>query len=103
MSEFVTVANVDDIPLGHAKVVHVGTKRLAIAHCEDGFFAIDDMCTHDGGPLGEGKLHGCAVECPRHGAQFDVRSGQAIKFPAVMPVNTYEVRVVGDEVQVKVP
>jgi 3-phenylpropionate/trans-cinnamate dioxygenase ferredoxin subunit len=57
------------------------------------FYAIDDVCTHDGGPLGEGELDGEQIECPRHGARFDVRTGKAVTFPAVHPVGTWPVKV----------
>ena len=66
------------------------------------YYCIDDVCTHDGGPLGEGELIEDQIECPRHGALFDVKSGRAVTLPAVVPVDTYPVRVEGGEVQVKV-
>lgn len=103
MSEFETVATIDEIGIDEVKVVEVNDRRLAIAHTKKGFYAIDDICTHDNGPLGEGTLEGYAIECPRHGAQFDVRTGKALRFPAVAPVNTYAIRVIGEEVQVQVP
>ena len=61
---------------------------------------MDDVCTHDGGPLAEGALEGDVIECPRHGARFDIRTGAALTLPAIEPVPTYAVRVVGDEIQV---
>jgi 3-phenylpropionate/trans-cinnamate dioxygenase ferredoxin component len=104
MADFVTVAHTSEVPPGQAIVVDVDDLPVALAHVEgEGFFAIDDVCTHDGGPLGEGVLDGAAIECPRHGAQFDVRSGAALTMPAILPVRSYEVRVVGDEIQIAVP
>ncbi len=104
MSEFVTVARTGDVPPGQAIVVDVDDLALALAHVEgEGFFAIDDLCTHDGGPLGEGSLDGPAIECPRHGARFDVRTGAVLAMPAITPVQSYQVRVVGDEIQVAIP
>lgn len=100
---FVFVAQTDDVPLGQVKVVEVNGRRLALAHCEDGFFAVDDVCTHDGGPLGEGTLDGCLIECPRHGAQFDVRTGQVRRLPAVLPIRTYPVKVEEGKIYVAVP
>jgi 3-phenylpropionate/trans-cinnamate dioxygenase ferredoxin subunit len=61
------------------------------------FYAIEDVCTHDGGPLDQGELEGEEIECPRHGGRFDVRSGRATMMPAVMPVQTYAVRIDGDD------
>lgn len=103
MSDFVTVATIDELDINEVKVVEVNDRRLAITHTKKGFYAIDDICTHDNGPLGEGTLEGYAIECPRHGAQFDVRTGKALRFPAVAPINTYAVRVIDEEVQVHVP
>ena len=102
MGEFVTIAKRDDIPDGEVRVFKVNGKELAVAHTDEGFFAIDDVCTHDGGPLGEGYLEDNQIECPRHGARFDIKTGKAITLPAVIGVNAYPTRVEGDEVQVEV-
>ncbi len=64
------------------------------------FYAIDDVCTHDGGPLAEGELEGAEIRCPRHGARFDVRTGKALCFPAFEPVDTHAVEVRGDDIYV---
>ena len=101
MAEFVTVAKTDDIPAGETRTCAVNGKELAVCNVGGTFYAIDDVCTHDGGPLGEGYLEGDQIECPRHGARFDVKTGKALKLPAVMPVNAYPVRVEGDDVQVE--
>ncbi len=99
---FVSVAKVSGIPVGQVKPVEVGGKRLLICHTEGGFYAIDDTCTHDDGPLGDGWLDGTAIECPRHGARFDVTTGKVLCLPAAVPVNAYPVKVEGDEVKVNV-
>jgi 3-phenylpropionate/trans-cinnamate dioxygenase ferredoxin component len=96
-----TVARTSEIPLGGSRVVRLDDVPVAVFHLADGWYAIEDVCTHDGGPVAEGRLEGCTIECPRHGARFDLRSGAALCFPAVSPVPTYPVRVVGDEVQVE--
>jgi 3-phenylpropionate/trans-cinnamate dioxygenase ferredoxin subunit len=104
MATFYTVARESDVPPGHAIVVEVEDYQIALAHVEGhGFYAVDDVCTHDGGPLGEGKLDGFAIECPRHGARFDVRDGRVLCMPAIVPINTYEVRVVDGDIQVAIP
>jgi len=102
MAEFVTVAKTDDIPAGETRTCAVNGKELAVCNVGGTFYAIDDVCTHDGGPLGEGYLEGDQIECPRHGARFDVKTGKALTLPAVMPVNAYPVRIQGDDVQVEV-
>jgi 3-phenylpropionate/trans-cinnamate dioxygenase ferredoxin subunit len=98
---YVTVARVGEIPVGDRKILHVGDVAVAVFHLEDGYFAIEDVCTHDGGPLAEGCLVDGVIECPRHGAQFDVRTGAVRRFPATSPVPTYAVRVAGDEIQLE--
>jgi 3-phenylpropionate/trans-cinnamate dioxygenase ferredoxin subunit len=99
-SGFVTVAKTTDIPVGQVRVFSVDGLEVAIANVDGAFYAIDDVCTHDGGPLGEGTLFGDLVECPRHGARFDVKTGRVRALPAVVPVHTYVVKVEGDEIMV---
>ncbi|MDQ4075881.1 MAG: non-heme iron oxygenase ferredoxin subunit [Chloroflexota bacterium] len=104
MARLVTVAKTSDVPPGHAIVVDVDDLEIALAYVEgEGFFAIDNICTHDGGPLGEGALQGAAIECPRHGALFDVRSGEALTMPAILPVRAYRVEVDGDDIKIAIP
>lgn len=103
MSRFVRVARVSDVAEGEVRVVEADGRSLALGHCADGTWgAIDNVCTHDGGVLGEGELDDCLVECPRHGARFDLLTGEVKALPAVFPVNAYPVRVVDGEVQVDV-
>ena len=100
---YVAVAGEGDVALGSVKVVEANGKSLCLGHCEDGTWgAIDNVCTHDGGVLGEGELEDCQVECPRHGARFELLTGRVTALPAVFAVNTYPVRVVNGEVQVDV-
>jgi Ferredoxin subunits of nitrite reductase and ring-hydroxylating dioxygenases len=77
---------------------------LCVGQTEDGRWgAIDDVCTHDGGDLGDGELDGNAVECPRHGGRFDLFSGRVLAFPPVVPVKAYPVHLDGDDVVVELP
>jgi len=99
---FVRVAATGDVPPGEVRTFSVDSRSIALANVDGELFAIDNVCTHDGGPLGEGLLVGDQVECPRHGARFDVHSGAVRALPAVLPVRTYPVRLAGDEVQVDV-
>jgi 3-phenylpropionate/trans-cinnamate dioxygenase ferredoxin subunit len=101
--EFIPVANTEDVPAGEVRVFSADGVDIAVAHVSDGgFYAIDDVCTHDGGPLGEGTLFGDLVECPRHGARFDVKTGRVKALPAVIPVRTYPVVVEDGVIKVKV-
>jgi 3-phenylpropionate/trans-cinnamate dioxygenase ferredoxin subunit len=102
MTTWQTVGSLADVPAGKVAVFTVGDHTVALANAEGTYFAIDDLCTHDGGPLGEGELEGAEIECPRHGARFDIRSGAATQLPAFEPVETHEVRIEGDEIQVSV-
>ena len=95
------VASVADIPEGEVRVVMCATGRsLAVSNIEGDLFAIDNVCTHDDGPLGEGRLLRGRVICPRHGAAFDARTGRALTLPAVRGVSAYAVTVDGDDVLV---
>ncbi|HET7225455.1 MAG TPA: non-heme iron oxygenase ferredoxin subunit [Candidatus Eisenbacteria bacterium] len=97
---FVTVAKVGEIPDGGVKVVRLEGQAVAVFFVDGEYFAIDDICTHDGGPLAEGSLDGYVIECPRHGARFDVRTGDVLAMPATTPVPTYAVKIEGDEIRV---
>jgi 3-phenylpropionate/trans-cinnamate dioxygenase ferredoxin subunit len=80
-----------DVPEGQARVFEAGELRIAICRVAGRLYAVEDLCTHDGGPLGEGKLHGHDIECPRHGARFDVRDGRVTRMPAAFPVRVFPV------------
>ena len=99
--EFVKVAALDEVPEGKAHVFEVKGKRIAVCHSADGIYAIDDRCTHDNGPLGEGELLDSEIECPRHGARFDIKTGKALCLPAVGAVATYAVEVRNGEIWVR--
>ncbi len=100
MADFIKVATKSELPSGGKLLTEVEGRAIAVFNVEGSFFAIDDVCTHDGGPLAEGDLHGAEIECPRHGARFDVRNGRALCFPAVEPVATHAVEVRGDDILV---
>lgn len=96
MAEFISVARVEEIPKGTVKAVEAGGVRIAVCNYDGKFYAIDDECTHDRGPLDQGELVGGEIECPRHGARFDVKTGRATRLPAVRPVRSYKVAVSDD-------
>jgi 3-phenylpropionate/trans-cinnamate dioxygenase ferredoxin subunit len=95
------VACVSEIAPGTTKVVNAGGTEVMLCNADGTIYAIEDVCTHDGGPLDLGEFEGHCVVCPRHGATFDVRTGAALTLPAVMPVGTFPVRVDGDDVYVE--
>jgi len=98
---YVPVARVGEIPDGGVKVVRVGDQAIAVFRLGSEYFALDDVCTHDGGPLAEGIIVGEEIECPRHGARFNIKSGAVLCLPATAPVNTYPVRIEDGEIQVR--
>ena len=100
-TRFVPVARVDDVAPGEVVVVEAEGRSLALGRTADGRFGvIDNVCTHDGGTLGEGELDGDCVECPRHGGRFDIFTGQVCALPPVIPVTAYPVRVNDGNVEV---
>jgi 3-phenylpropionate/trans-cinnamate dioxygenase ferredoxin component len=92
----IEVCPLDELGRGEMRLVEVAGQKVGVFHCEDGeFFAIEDRCSHDDGPLAEGEFDAaaCTVECPRHGSLFDLRSGRPKTLPAYRPVETYDVLV----------
>jgi 3-phenylpropionate/trans-cinnamate dioxygenase ferredoxin subunit len=88
------IGDAADVPEGEVRVLRcAGGRELAVSNIDGEYFAIDDLCTHDGGTLGEGRLRRGRVVCPRHGAQFDARTGKVLSLPAVRDVQAYPVTV----------
>lgn len=100
MADFVTVAQVDELPAGDRMVVEINRKWVAVFNVSGEYHAIQDICSHDGGELAEGELNGCEIACPRHGAKFDIRTGKVLTPPALVDIPAFEVRVVNGEIQV---
>ena len=99
---FITVGEASDVAPGTAFRVVAGGEEIAIFNVDGQFFATSDVCSHEEASLSDGELFGHVVECPLHGARFDVRTGKALSLPAVYPVKSFEVRVVDGQLQVKV-
>jgi 3-phenylpropionate/trans-cinnamate dioxygenase ferredoxin subunit len=97
---FVLAAALEDVPEGAAKRVVAGGRPVLLCRVEGRVYALEDLCTHEFGPLGAGRVVGHAIECPYHGARFDVRTGEAVRLPAAAPIRTFPVRVDGDRVYV---
>ena len=102
MAGFVKAAKTQDVALGSGKRVEVSGKKIAIFNVDGKYYAIDDTCTHRGGPLSEGGLDGKEVTCPWHGAVFDVTNGEVLGPPAPKPVSRYEIQISGNDIEVKV-
>ena len=94
-------AKTSEIAPGTTKRVVVDGTEILICNVDGQFYAIEDVCTHDGGELDQGHLEGDRIECPRHGATFDVRTGAALTLPAILPVRTFPLEVEGDDILVQ--
>jgi glycine betaine catabolism B len=99
--EFIKVADIGDLRPSQMKQVQVGGEAVCVANIDGKYYAINNVCTHEGGPLADGTLTGFEVECPWHGSKFDIRTGKVTNPPAEQPEQTYEVRVDGSNVLVK--
>jgi nitrite reductase (NADH) small subunit len=102
MSKTAKVAQTSDLTPGTGKVVQADGRTIALFNVEGTFFAIDNTCTHRGGPLGEGKLIGDTAECPWHGAHFNVKTGAVTRPPAPAAVASFPVKIDGNDVLVGV-
>jgi 3-phenylpropionate/trans-cinnamate dioxygenase ferredoxin component len=100
VADFVTVARVDELPPGTVTTVRAGEEEIALAYVNGRFCATQGTCLHLGGPLGEGRLEGSVLTCPWHGWQYDICTGLN-EFDHAIRLKTYEVRVEGDEVRVR--
>lgn len=98
MSTSTPVATLAELPLGGTHRVNVAGVDVLLCNVDGKIFAVEDVCTHDGGALDQGELDGCRIMCPRHGAYFDVTTGAALTLPAIVPLSTYAVRVEGESV-----
>jgi 3-phenylpropionate/trans-cinnamate dioxygenase ferredoxin subunit len=101
MSDWVPVAPASEFPPGTHRVVDVDGAQVAVFNLDGEYFAIEDVCTHDGGILTGGPVDGDQVVCPRHGARFSIRTGAALTPPAFEPVSKFPVRVEGGIVEVR--
>jgi 3-phenylpropionate/trans-cinnamate dioxygenase ferredoxin subunit len=98
MSDFQKVATLDELTAGGRKSVVFDDRNVLVLRIGNDVYAVEDVCSHDGQPLTEGAVVGTSIECPRHGARFDVRSGRPLCMPAVEPIATYEVKVLGNDI-----
>lgn len=101
--EFIPIAQVDEVPDGERLFVEINGHPLVVFNIAGGYFAIADLCSHDDGPLGEGELDGYEIACPRHGAQFDVRTGKTLSLPAIVDIPAYPVRIVDGGIEIGLP
>jgi 3-phenylpropionate/trans-cinnamate dioxygenase ferredoxin subunit len=103
-SEIIDICTVSELPPGGMRLVEWEDLEIGVFNCNGEILAIEDRCSHDNGTLVEGTLdqEKCTVECPRHGSEFDLRTGKPITLPAYVPVDTFPVIVDGDKIKVEV-
>ena len=101
MAQWGDVAAAGELGPGELRVVDADGTAIAVFNIEGRYYAIEDVCTHDGGELASGTLQGDVIECPRHGARFCVRTGEALSAPAYEPAATFPVRIQNGIVQVR--
>ena len=100
---FYEIAPASELPNGERLFIEMDGKSIVIFNLAGQLFAIADLCTHDDGPLGDGDLEGYNIVCPRHGAEFDIRTGQAVQMPAVVDIPAYPVKVLDGNIWLGLP
>ncbi len=102
--EFVAVAEEDEIGNGERMNLEIDEFSIVVFNIAGKLFAIEDICSHDNGPLGDGELENeYEIACPRHGARFDVRNGEVLSPPAAVDIPAYPVRVVDGQIEIGLP
>jgi len=102
MAEWIDVAKIDEITSGNRKIISTDLAEIAVFNLDGEFFAIEDVCTHDGGELATGACEGDQIICPRHGARFCIRNGKALTPPAYEDIETFPVRIDQGVVQINI-
>ncbi len=103
MPDFIAVAKTSEIPASGKLLVEIDEQLVVLLRIGENYYCLDDVCTHDGGPLSEGVVDAadCTIACPRHGAKFDVRDGRAVTMPATKATVAHDVKVEGDQIFVR--
>src|SRR3954466_4642901 len=101
MTDFISVAKADEIPVGKKQVCDLNGRAILVCHTQEGFFAVENKCSHAYESLDRGRIKACWISCPVHGAKFDLATGKALALPATAPIQTFELRVVDGQIEVK--
>ncbi len=101
MKKFLKIATTSEVPPGSSLLFEVANQYLALFNVNGEYFCIADVCSHDDGPLAEGAINNCEIECPRHGARFDLRTGAALCMPAVRAIPVYPVQVIDGDIHLE--
>ncbi|MFN2216291.1 MAG: Rieske (2Fe-2S) protein [Anaerolineales bacterium] len=101
--EFFQVTSAEELPNGERLFIEIDEKQIVLFNIAGNFYAMGDVCSHDDGPVGDGEIEGFEIICPRHGARFDIRTGEALLLPAAVDIPTYPIRVVDGTIEVGIP
>ena len=102
MAEFKKIGHVSDIPEGQMRSFEIGYDKIVVCHTSKGFFALADECSHDSGPISEGKIAGDEIVCPRHGARFSLLTGDVTAPPALVGIDAIKIKIENDEIFVAI-
>jgi 3-phenylpropionate/trans-cinnamate dioxygenase ferredoxin subunit len=102
MAEFIKAASVNDLAEGQMKSVELKHRGIVLCNVDGKYFALADECTHDSAPISTGCIENGEIVCPRHGARFDIATGNVIAPPALVPVDTFEVKIEGEDILVAI-
>lgn len=100
---FYPIIDPEEVPNGERIFLEIGKAKIALFNIGGKFYAIEDVCSHDDGPVGEGEVEGTEIICPRHGARFDLTTGQALAMPAVEDIPAYPVRIINGMIEIGIP
>jgi len=101
--EYIPVGSVNELREGQRLYIEIDETAIVILNIAGKYYAVEDVCSHDDGHVGEGNIEGFEIICPRHGARFDIRTGRALALPAFVDIPAYPVRMVGDQIEVGIP
>ena len=101
--EYIDIGPVSDVPNGDRLFVQIGEFQIVVFNIAGQYFAIGDVCSHDGGPLGDGELEDQQIICPRHGARFDIRTGTVLTLPAFEDIPAFPVLVENERLKIGLP
>lgn len=97
---FLPVCSTEELPPGERMFLEVGDQSIVLLNHNGEYYAIADICTHDDGPLGEGEVEDHQIICPRHGARFDVRTGEVLALPAIQDISAYPTRIIDGTIEI---
>lgn len=102
MKQYVPLVEANEIPPGERAIFEVGNFYIMVLNVDGDYYALEDVCSHDGDTLSGGPLEGFEIVCPRHGARFDIRTGDVLSMPATHDIMTFPIRVSHGMIEVEV-